>query len=171
MRKVLRIALFVLLVVLPLALFATLASRAFARVRLQNAAPAPDAVSDPWSASQTVLPDALSKELGSSAGKPTVVCVGFRPLYIGAHIPGALFHGSGSTPQGITDLKTWAQDIPRSANIVLYCGCCPLLRCPNIKPAFLAMRDLGFTNLRVLLLPHDFNTDWIEKGYATEKGK
>jgi thiosulfate/3-mercaptopyruvate sulfurtransferase len=53
----------------------------------------------------------------------------------------------------------------------LYCGCCPLQRCPNLKPAFLILRDIGFTNLRVLLLPNDFNTDWIEKGYAVEKGK
>jgi hypothetical protein len=46
-----------------------------------------------------------------------------------------------------------------------------LERCPNLKPAFLTLRDAGFTNLRVLLLPHDFNTDWIEKGYAVEKKK
>lgn len=159
------------LVALSLALFAALDARSATRVRVQNAAPASDAVSYPWSASQTVLPDALSKELGSSTGKPTVVFVGFRPLYYGAHIPGALFLGSGSTPQGIQELKTWAQHTPHSANIVLYCGCCPMERCPNIKPAFLALRDLGFANLRVLLLPHDFNTDWIEKGYATAKGK
>ena len=44
-------------------------------------------------------------------------------------------------------------------------------RCPNLKPAFLTLRDAGYTNLRVLLLPHDFNTDWIEKGYAVEKRK
>jgi hypothetical protein len=48
--------------------------------------------------------------------------------------------------------------------VVLYCGCCPLQRCPNLKPAFLAVREMGFSTLRVLLLPDDFNTDWIEKG-------
>jgi hypothetical protein len=46
-----------------------------------------------------------------------------------------------------------------------------LERCPNLKPAFLTLRDAGYVNLRVLLLPHDFNTDWIEKGYAVEKKK
>jgi hypothetical protein len=29
---------------------------------------------------------------------------------------------------------------------------------------------MGFANLRVLVLPHDFATDWVEKGYPVEKG-
>jgi thiosulfate/3-mercaptopyruvate sulfurtransferase len=92
-------------------------------------------------------------------------------LYEGAHVPGAVFHGTASTPQGSAGLKAFAQDLPRSANLVLYCGCCPLQHCPNLKPAFTLLRDMGFTHLRVLLLPTDFNSDWIEKGYPIEKGK
>jgi hypothetical protein len=159
----------VLLAVLSLAFFAQPARRALARARSFSGTRA----SGPWSSAQTVSPEALGKELGSAdkQKKPTVVCAGFHTLYQGAHIPGALFHGPGSTPQGIAELKIWAKDLPRSTNIVLYCGCCPLDHCPNLEPAFAAMRDLGFTNLRVLLLPHDFNTDWIEKGYPVEKGK
>ena len=30
---------------------------------------------------------------------------------------------------------------------------------------------MGFNKLRVLILPTDFNTDWIQKGYPVEKGK
>jgi thiosulfate/3-mercaptopyruvate sulfurtransferase len=128
--------------------------------------------SDPWSASQTILPSDLIKLLGESKGsaKPVVVCVGFRPLYAGAHVPGAFFHGAAQSDQGLADLKKWAEGVPRSANLVIYCGCCPLDRCPNLRPAFTALRDMGFTQLRVLLLPHDFATDWVEKGYPTEKG-
>jgi hypothetical protein len=162
-----RVAFFFLLAAVPFALFAVPAWRTSAR-------PSGDSqVSGPWSSSQTVGPEALAKELSGTENlkKPTVVCVGFHPLYAGAHIPGASFHGAGSTPQGIADLKTWAQNIPRSTEIVLYCGCCPLQHCPNLKPAFRAMRELGFTDLRVLLLPRDFNSDWIEKGYPVEKGK
>jgi len=44
-------------------------------------------------------------------------------------------------------------------------------RCPNIRPAFLALRDMGFTRLRVLMLPTDLYTDWVQKGYPTEKGR
>jgi len=164
-----RAALVPLLGVVPLALFSAVRSTA-----LVYPAESDDSASrDPWSASQTVTPAALVAELiaKDQAGKPTVVCVGFRPLYQGAHIPGASFHGAASTTNGIADLKDWARLVPRAANVVLYCGCCPLERCPNLKPAFLALREVGFTNLRVLLLPNDFNTDWIEKGYAVEKGK
>jgi thiosulfate/3-mercaptopyruvate sulfurtransferase len=128
---------------------------------------------DPWFASQTVLPADLAKELAAPAhpDEPAVVCAGFRPLYRGAHIPRAVFHGAASTDQGLAELKKWAQTIPKATNVVLYCGCCPLAHCPNLRPAFVAMRDMGFTNLRVLILPNDFNTDWIEKGYPVEKGR
>ena len=128
---------------------------------------------DPWSASQTVQPADLVKELGAPAhpDEPAVVCVGFRALYQGAHIPHALFHGAASTDQGLAELKTWAKTIPKATNVVLYCGCCPLAHCPNLRPAFMAMRDMGFTNLRVLILPNDFHTDWIQMGYPVEKGK
>jgi thiosulfate/3-mercaptopyruvate sulfurtransferase len=128
---------------------------------------------DPWSSSQTVQPADLAKELAAPAhpNESVVVCVGFRPLYQGAHIPHAVFHGAASTSAGLAELKSWAQKIPKSGNVVLYCGCCPLADCPNLRPAFVAMRDMGLTNLRVLILPKDFNTDWIEKGYPVEKGK
>ncbi len=128
---------------------------------------------DPWSSAQTVQPTDLVKELAAPPhpDEPAVVCVGFRPLYQGAHIPHAVFHGAASTDAGLAELKSWAQKIPKASNVVLYCGCCPMAHCPNLRPAFVAMRDMGFTNLRVLILPNDFNTDWIQKGYPIEKGK
>lgn len=118
-------------------------------------------------------PADFAKELSAATSntKPTIVCVGFHALYEGAHIPGASFHGAGSTAQGLDNLKDWAKPLPRNANIVLYCGCCPLAHCPNIRPAFQALHDMGFTHLRVLILPNDFNTDWIAKGYPVEKTK
>jgi hypothetical protein len=30
---------------------------------------------------------------------------------------------------------------------------------------------MGFTNLKVLAIPTDLPTDWVQKGYGTEKGK
>lgn len=135
-------------------------------------APVPEPQSEAWSATQTIQPADLMKELGESksANRPIVVCVGFRPLYAGGHVPGAVFHGAAQSEQGLADLKKWAQGISRSANLVVYCGCCPLEHCPNLRPAFTALHDMGFTQLRVLLLPHDFATDWVEKGYPIEKG-
>ena len=128
--------------------------------------------SDPWSDAQTVQAPDLVKELVESKGsaKPIVVCTGFRPLFAGAHVPGTVFHGAAQSGQGLADLKKWAQGIPRDTNLVIYCGCCPMAQCPNIRPAFQALQEMGFTRLRVLVLPHDFATDWVEKGYPVEKG-
>lgn len=127
----------------------------------------------PWTLAQSVDAAALAKELADSkaANQPRIVCVGFHTLYDGAHIAGATFHGPASTPQGLDDLKTWAKPLPRSANVVINCGCCPLAHCPNVRPAFTALRDMGFTHLRVLILPHDFATDWVGPGYPVAKGQ
>jgi hypothetical protein len=74
-------------------------------------------------------------------------------------------------PQGLADLRKWANALPRSADIVVYCGCCPLAHCPNIRPAFSALQKMGFTHLRVLLIPNDFAHDWVAAGYPVSKGK
>lgn len=127
---------------------------------------------EPWADAQVVQPADFAKELAapsSASAKPTIVYVGFRPLYNGAHIPGASFHGAAGKPEGLADLKAFATSLPRDTNLVIYCGCCPLEKCPNLRPAFAALNGMGFTHLRVLMLANDFNTDWISKGYPVEK--
>ena len=125
---------------------------------------------DPWTKAQTVQPADLEKELGNSKSAPTVVFVGFKRLYSAGHIKGAEYHGTAGSEEGLKELTTWAAALPRSTNLVIYCGCCPLERCPNIRPAFKALQGLGFKNLRVLLLPQDFATDWAGKGLPYDKG-
>jgi len=128
--------------------------------------------SEPWTSSQIVHPAELVKELATSdsAEKPIVVCVGFHTYFKNAHVPGAVFHGPAITPQNLDELKKWAREVPRSANLVVYCGCCPLAGCPNLRPAFLALRAMGFKRLRVLPVPNSFAVDWVEKGFPIEKG-
>jgi hypothetical protein len=41
--------------------------------------------------------------------------------------------------------------------------------CPNVHPAFAALRELGFTKVRVLILPTNFEIDWANKGLPYEK--
>jgi len=126
---------------------------------------------DPWTAAQSLQPDDLARELaGKNQTPPTIVYVGFRTLFAGGHIPGATFHGSASTEQGLSDLKKWTEELPRTTNLVIYCGCCPLEKCPNIRPAFTALDKMGFKKLRVLVLPTNFATDWADKGYPIQKG-
>jgi len=126
---------------------------------------------DPWNASQTVQPGDLLKELNASKSASTIVFVGFKRLYTSGHIKGAQVHGTTGSAEGLNELRSWAAALPRSSNLVIYCGCCPMDRCPNIRPAFTVLRDLGFTKLRVLLLPTNFEEDWANKGYAYEKGQ
>lgn len=143
-----------------------------APVAPQSSAAKPQAQQpDPWTSDQTVDPATLVKELSGSANqRPTIVSVSPHALYLGGHIPGAVYEGPGFSAAGIESLKQWAQRLPRSTNLVVYCGCCPLVHCPNLRPAFRALQSMGFTHLRALILPTNFYTDWYAKGYPTEKG-
>ena len=124
----------------------------------------------PWSDAQTVQPADLNKELANPKTAPVVLFVGFERLYSAGHIKGAQYHGSGGNSEGLRQIKSWAAGLPRSTNLVIYCGCCPLDHCPNIRPAFTALHDLGFTQLRVLILPTSFEADWANKGLPYDRG-
>lgn len=124
------------------------------------------AANDPWPASDLLTPKELA---GSRGDKSLILYVGFPALYRAAHIPGAVMQGPASKPDGLDKLKQFARDLAKDREIVLYCGCCPFAQCPNIRPAYSALRNLGFKNLKVLVIEHNFHTDWVSKGYATEK--
>jgi thiosulfate/3-mercaptopyruvate sulfurtransferase len=127
--------------------------------------------SDPWTKAQTVQAVDLAKELGDAKNAPTVLFVGFKRLYSAGHIKGAQYHGTAGSEEGLKELTAWATGIPRTTSLVIYCGCCPMERCPNIRPAFKALQGLEFKNVRVLLLPQDFATDWAGKGFPYDKGE
>jgi hypothetical protein len=124
----------------------------------------------PWG-TDSVTPADFAQELASTSGadKPVVVCTAPPFLYRVAHIPGAILHGPASSPEGLNSLTAWAQPLPRSTNIVIYCGCCPLDVCPNLRPSYAALKGLGFTRVRVLLINQNFKTDWIDRGYPYER--
>jgi thiosulfate/3-mercaptopyruvate sulfurtransferase len=126
--------------------------------------------SDPWTKAQTLQAADLANELSDSKTAPTVLFVGFKRLYTSGHIKGAQYHGTAGSEEGLKELTAWAAGIPRTTNLVIYCGCCPMEKCPNIRPAFKALQGLGFKNLRVLLLPQDFATDWVGKSLPYDKG-
>lgn len=125
---------------------------------------------DPWSNAQVVEPAALAAQLASAqGGKPLLLHVGFRVLYRAGAIPGSRYIGPGSEDAGLAALEAAVKDEPRDREIVLYCGCCPWDHCPNMRPAFKALADRGFTNVRALYVPHNLDTDWAGKGYPIEK--
>ena len=134
---------------------------------------APDSQLAPeWKdARQISIPELVKRIAGPAAQRPVVLQVGFQVLYDGAHIPGATFAGPATTSEGIARLRSEAEKIPRGKEVVIYCGCCPWEKCPNVHPAYDELRKMRFTNLVVLLIPHDFHQDWIVPGYPIERGK
>lgn len=141
---------------------------------LSGAAQVPPATSGPGSAlsipkSVLMQPEELVPLLHADAAhKPLIFQVGSHVLYTEAHVPGALYEGPGSQPTGLQSLHKKVASLSRNQFIVLYCGCCPWIHCPNISPAFQELHTMGFTNVKVLYLPNNFGTDWATKGYPVE---
>jgi thiosulfate/3-mercaptopyruvate sulfurtransferase len=133
---------------------------------LAMTAQAQNAAADPWTPAQVIQPSQLAALLSHPTGaKPVILQVGFQVLYKSKHIPGAIYAGPASTPEGRQALKDVARKIPRNADIYIYCGCCPIEKCPNIRPAFWALQAMGFTHLHVVMLPTSFGKDWVAHGY------
>jgi thiosulfate/3-mercaptopyruvate sulfurtransferase len=122
-----------------------------------------------WRQSELIEPSALAKAL-ESRNPPYVICVAFPVLYHGRHITHAIFAGPGNKPEGIELLKTAASALPKDDNIVIYCGCCPMEKCPNVRPAYEALKKLGYTHVRVLDVQMNMHNDWYSRGYPGESG-
>ncbi len=116
-------------------------------------------------------PAELATVLKSFGPKPLILNVGPRMLYAQAHILGAEFIGPTSDAHGIEALRVRVAKLPKTQYIVIYCGCCPWAHCPNIGPAFAELKSLGFKNVKALYISNNLGTDWVYKGYPTEKGQ
>ena len=124
---------------------------------------------DPWAKAELMEPAALAAEM-HSAKPPVILCAAFSVLYRSKRIAHAIEAGPGSKPEGMALLKKAVADLPKDADIVLYCGCCPMAKCPNIRPAYRALRERGFQRVRVLNIPANMHEDWFGKGYPSEAG-
>jgi len=123
---------------------------------------------DPWTSAEVLQPSAVAAAI-SGQNAPLLIHVGFPALYRSAHIPNSKYPGPGSRPAGIEELKKAVADVPRTRQIVLYCGCCPWTQCPNVRPAYKALREMGFTQVKVMEIPTNLRTDWTDKGYPIER--
>jgi len=118
--------------------------------------------------SELIQPADLAKTLTSGSPKPLVLQVGPKVFFQEARITGSKYGGAGSSAQGLQLLEKTVLGMPKDQYIVLYCGCCPWNRCPNVGPAFARLRELGYTNVKVLYLANNFGDDWVRKGYPQE---
>lgn len=117
-----------------------------------------------------IEPDALAKILQNAKGqKPVVLHVGFKNFYDQAKIPASDYAGPCSKPDGLDLLRKRVSSLQHKQLIVLYCGCCPWDKCPNIKPAYEALHALGFSNVKVVHIAENFGANWVAPGLPTDK--
>ena len=129
-------------------------------------------VAHPVTPSDLVTPAQLNSQLPEvKAGKIVLIYVGFLTMYKMGHIPGSRYAGAASNAEGLAALKKLVANLPRNQQIVIYCGCCPWDDCPNIRPAFQALKEMGFSSLKVLDIPERLGADWTAKGYPVVKGE
>lgn len=122
-------------------------------------------------ASQLIQPTELNTLLASrdQSKLPLILQVGSHVFFAQAHIPGSQYAGPGSQQAGLALLEKAVSSLPKDKLIVVYCGCCPWNRCPNVGPAWKRLADLGYTNVKVIYFANNFGDDWVGKGYPTEK--
>ncbi len=135
-------------------------------------AQASETSADAIPAAALMQPAELAALLQQGEGKkPLILQVGSRVLFAEAHIPGAEFAGSAGQEAGLATLRTRVQSVDHEQAVVLYCGCCPWGRCPNIRPAWALLQSLGFHKVKVLYIADNFGSNWVDKGYPVAKGR
>lgn len=115
-----------------------------------------------WTSKELTEPAALAAALQSKKDVPVIFNVG-----PGAVIPNSIDIGMVKDEKNLAKFKEQVSKLSKSANILIYCGCCPFERCPNVRPAIALLQSMQFTNYHLLDLPHNIKTDWIAKGYPT----
>ena len=120
-----------------------------------------------WRAKDLLQPADLASTLRNKKSKQPVI------LNIGVveNIEGAKNIGAASKKENLEKLKGSLKNLPKNTMVVIYCGCCPFDKCPNIRPAFSMMKNLGFSNGKLLNLPVNLKQDWISKGYPMSSEK
>ncbi len=120
---------------------------------------------EPWKQEQLLNPSELAKTINATKAKqPYIYSIG-----PGATIKSSIDIGTAQDMKNLNKLKQQLSRLPKDANIVIYCGCCPFQHCPNIRPAFTLLNEMKFTNQKLLSLQHNIRVDWIDKGFPVNK--
>jgi hypothetical protein len=119
---------------------------------------------EPWRQDQLIEPSALATIINNpSAKQPIIYSIGF-----GEGIKNSIIEGPAKDSVNLLKWKKDLEKLPRDTSIVIYCGCCPFVHCPNIRPAFKLLNEMGFTNQKLLDLSHNLKADWLDKGYPVK---
>jgi len=116
---------------------------------------------DPWTPQQLLAPADLAKVLNNpKSPQPIVFSIGMQAI-----VKGSIDIGPVMRTENINSLKQNLSKLAKNKQIVVYCGCCPFSRCPNVRPAMALLKSMQFTNYKLLNLPQNVKVDWIDKGY------
>ncbi len=119
---------------------------------------------EPWTDKDLKEPADLAATMNDAkVAKPVIFNIG--PVQ---DIKGAVSVGPTSISDNLEKLKKQLAKLPKDKEVIIYCGCCPFRRCPNVRPAFELLKKLKFANPKLLNLPTSLNDDWISKGYPME---
>lgn len=116
-----------------------------------------------WKKKQLINPEVLAAKI--KAADSNLVIINTGPV---EDIKMAVNIGAVEDAKNLEELKVYLKDVPKDKEIVIYCGCCPLSVCPNLKPAYDVLKDMQFSNYKVLKLTQDLQEDWIDKGYPVK---
>lgn len=116
---------------------------------------------EPWTEKQLMPPSDLAQII-NKGNKPNTYIFSVGPSGL---IKNAIDIGEGRDKYNVEKLRSEVSKLPKDANIVIYCGCCPFGDCPNIRPTFQLLNKMKFTNHKLLNLPENLKVDWIDKGY------
>lgn len=118
----------------------------------------------PWKKSQLMPPAALAKKLNAPSEKQPIV-FNIGPV---EDIKGCIHIGSVQDKANFKKFEKAIKNLPKDAEIVIYCGCCPFEHCPNVRPAFDLLNKMGFTNHQLLNLSDNLKVNWIDQGYPIQ---
>jgi len=137
-------------------LFLSIATSVFASCQYSS-----QGQNDPWTPQQLLAPADLAKVLNDpKAPQPLVFSIGMQAI-----IEGSIDIGPAMNAENLNTLKGKLNKLPKNTQIVVYCGCCPFSRCPNVRPAMKLLKEMQFTNFKLLNLPDNVKVDWIDKDY------
>ncbi|MCF0063382.1 rhodanese-like domain-containing protein [Dyadobacter chenwenxiniae] len=116
---------------------------------------------EPWTESQLMPTSELAALIENpDAAKPLIINIGPQAV-----IKGSVDVGPGKEKDNIKKLEKMLSKEKKDREVILYCGCCPFDKCPNIRPAFSLIKEKGFAKAKLLNVPKNIKTNWIDAGY------
>lgn len=158
------------LILIPVLLFFGCNNSNKEEAKAVNSSPTSETISkttsqEPWSESDLMAPETLANMILEDAINPKyIISIGFENV-----IKNSVDLGPANNPVKLQEFRSYLEKLPKDAELVLYCGCCPFKDCPNIRPAMRLAKEMNFTNVNLLDIENNIRIDWIDLGYPVNK--